>query len=92
MDHSTIKLSDFSTHLSSGDLARVLRTKVQSGKITFDFSGVETVSDVFLNELFGRLLETYGEKIFHDHVAWTGLSVGHQKLLGDVLSRHNTKR
>ena len=87
-----IKLSDFSAHLSSADLARALRTKVQSGKVTFDFSGVETVSDTFLDELFGRLLGNYGEKNFSDHVGWTGLTVGHQQLLGDILKRHNHKR
>ncbi len=92
MDNSIIRLSEFNTHLSSGDLGRALRSKVQNGKITFDFSGVESVSSAFFEELFGKLLEAYGEKMFNEHVGWTGLSMGQNQMLSDVLSKHKHKR
>lgn len=92
MDNSRVKLSEFSQHLSSADLARALRSRVQNSKITFDFSGIQSVSPVFFEELFGKLLEAYGEEMFNQHVAWTGLSVGQNQMLGDVLSKHKHKR
>ncbi len=92
MDNSHVKLSEFSQHLSSADLARVLRSRVQNGKIIFDFSGIQSVSAAFFEELFGKLLESYGEEMFNQHVGWTGLSMGQDQMLSGVLSKHKHKR
>ena len=85
-------LSDYSQHLTSRDLARGLRSRVGVGKITFDFSNVESVTSDFFEELFGKLLEIYGESAFMEHVSWSGLSLGHQESLQNVLSHHKHKR
>ena len=92
MDNSHVKLSEFSQHLTSADLARALRSRVQNGKITFDFSGIQSVSVIFFEELFGKLLEAYGDEMFSQHVGWTGLSMGQNQMLMDVLSKHKHKR
>ena len=89
---AVIELKTYSQHLSSPELARALRTKVASEKITFDFSGVESVSESFLEELFGKLMESMGHAMFNEHVGWSGLDSGKMQLLGEILSRHNHKR
>ena len=89
---AVIELKQFSQHLSSTSLATALRGKVGGEKVTFDFTGIQSVSAEFLEELFGKLMESMGHKIFNDHVGWTGLSDGHMQLLGGVLAKHNLKR
>jgi len=87
-----IKLSDYSQHLSSSELARALRGKVLGEKVLFDFSDVQSVSESFFEELFGMLLESYGEKKYTEHVSCIGLSLGHQQLLQGILRNHMHKR
>ena len=87
-----IELKNFSQHLSSVDLARALRSKVGGEKTTFDFSGVESVSAVFMEELFGRLMESMGHKMFTEHVDWSGLDAGQMQLLGEIIAKHDHKR
>ena len=89
---AVIELKTYSQHLSSADLARALRGKVGGEKTTFDFTGVESVSSLFMEELFGRLMETFGHKMFNEHVGWSGLDAGQMQLLGEILEKHDHKR
>lgn len=89
---AVIELKTYSQHLSSAELARALRTKVGSEKTTFDFSGVESISPAFMEELFGKLMESMGHKLFNEHVGWSGLDSGKMQMLGDIIGKYDHKR
>jgi hypothetical protein len=64
--------------VSSRNRAAGLRLQIVADaaaqKVRLDFAGVRTVSESFADELFGVLIEDYGEQWFREHVEVANLS------------------
>ncbi len=91
-NQQVVHLASYSQHLSSRELASALRSRIGNAKVLFDFNGIQCVTPEFFDELFGHALENFGEKNFLEHVSWSGLSMGQNQALQDVLAKHKHKR
>lgn len=62
--------TDISSRRTASMLRRELVTRIQKGQVraTIDFDGVESVSDSFLDELFGVIVRDLGKQWFRDYI------------------------
>ena len=56
--------------------------------IQLDFSGVKLISYSFAVEFFGKLVDLYGDEVFHDRVILKNLRPEGQALVQTVLKNH----
>lgn len=62
-----ITFAEIGTHLATRYMGALVREKVtaalQKGDVTFDFNGVETVSDSFADECYGKLFSKFDQGV-----------------------------
>lgn len=60
-----ITFGEIGTHLATRYMGALIREKVaialKEGDVTFDFNGVETVSDSFADECYAKLFSKFGQ-------------------------------